>query len=121
MLDTPELSALIVSTLDDAKAVDIKTIDVRNMTDITDLMIICHGTSDRHVTALARHVTDSLAEQGCKPISVEGEETGEWILLDYLDVVVHIMQRETRRHYDLESLWDPRLSTPEDEQNTVSA
>ena len=121
MLDTPELSAQIVATLDGAKAVDIKTIDVRNMTDITDIMIICHGTSDRHVSALARHVTDSLAELDCKPVSIEGEESGDWILIDYLDVVVHIMQRDTREHYDLESLWDPRLSTPEDEQNSVSA
>ena len=121
MLDTSELSALIISTLDAAKAVDIKKIDVRKMTDITDFMIICHGTSDRHVTAMARHVTDTLAAKACKPVSIEVEDTGEWILIDYLDAVVHIMQREAREHYDLESLWNPRLSTPEDRQKARSA
>lgn len=121
MFDTPELSSLIKSTLNDAKAVDITEIDVRQMTDITDAMIICHGTSDRHVLALARRVTDTLSEQNIKPISIEGEDVGEWILIDYLDVVVHIMKRAAREHYDLESLWDNRLTTRTNRKEFKSA
>jgi len=109
MLETSQLSALAVSALHDAKALDIKVIDVRKLTDITDQMIICHGTSDRHVMSLARQVMDALADKDIRPASSEGEDLGEWILIDYLDVLVHIMKRETREHYDLESLWDPRL------------
>ena len=76
MLDTQELSSIVISTLDEAKAVDIKKIDVRKLTDITDEMISCHGTSDRHVRALTRIVTDTLARHGCKAASIEGEEEG---------------------------------------------
>jgi ribosome-associated protein len=110
MLNTPELSTLILSTLEDAKAADITEIDVRQMTDITDRMIICHGTSDRHVKSLARLVISALADKNTRPASLEGEDQGEWILIDYIDIVVHIMKRETREYYELESLWDPRLA-----------
>lgn len=116
MLDTPALSALVISTLDEAKALDIKQIDVRKLTDITDEMIVCHGTSDRHVKALTRHVVDALTKQDCKPAGIEGEEEGEWILIDLVDVLVHIMKREAREHYDLESLWDQRLARSNKDQ-----
>lgn len=109
MLNTRELSACIVSALTDAKAIDIQPIDVRKLTDITDQMIICNGTSDRHVKSLARQVIAALAEKNTRPASIEGENLGEWILIDYIDVLVHIMKRETREYYDLESLWDERL------------
>ncbi len=109
MLKTSQLSTLAVSALNDAKALDIKLIDVRKLTDITDQMIICHGTSDRHVLALARQISVALADKDIRPASIEGEDLGEWILIDYIDVLIHIMKRETREHYDLESLWDPRL------------
>lgn len=121
MLDTNALSARIVSILEDAKALDIKILDVRQMTDITDCMIICHGTSDRHIKSLARHVVDALAEENTRPVSIEGEEPGEWILIDYIDVLVHIMKQETREHYDLESLWDRRLGNHADKQNAKTA
>ncbi len=121
MLDTPALSALVVSTLDEAKALEIKTIDVRKLTDITDEMIVCHGTSDRHVLALTRRVVDALTEQGCKPVGIEGEEDGEWILIDLVDLLVHIMKREAREHYDLESLWDHRLARANPDQAAGNA
>lgn len=120
MLDTSALSDLVVSTLDQAKALDIKVIDVRKLTDITDTMIICHGTSDRHVRALTRLLTDELARHGCKAAGVEGEEEGEWILIDLIDVLVHIMKREAREYYDLESLWDQRLVNTPREQTATS-
>ena len=110
MLDTPALSALIISSLEDAKAVDITNIDVRNLTDITEQMIICHGTSDRHVSALARQVVKTLSNAGVNAASIEGDDTKEWILIDFNDILVHVMKRETREYYDLESLWDQRLS-----------
>ena len=109
MLNTRALSAYIVSALKDAKAVDIQVIDVRKLTDITDQMIICSGTSDRHVKSLAREVMTALIDQDTSRASIEGEDLGEWILIDYIDVLVHIMKRETREYYDLESLWDKRL------------
>ena len=109
MLNTRALSAYIVSALKDAKAVDIQVIDVRKLTDITDQMIICSGTSDRHVKSLAREVMVALIEKDTSRASIEGEDLGEWILIDYIDVLVHIMKRETREYYDLESLWDNRL------------
>ena len=109
MLNTRALSAYIVSALKDAKAVDIQVIDVRKLTDITDQMIICSGTSDRHVKSLAREVMTALIDQDTSRASIEGEDLGEWILIDYIDVLVHIMKRETREYYDLENLWDNRL------------
>ena len=121
MLATSQLSLIALSALEDAKAIDIKVIDVRAMTDITDQMIICHGTSDRHVLALARQVTAALAEHDTRPAGIEGEDTGEWILLDYVDALIHIMKRETREYYDLESLWDTRLASQHEEQSLKSA
>lgn len=114
MLDTPQLSSLATSALHNAKAVDIVVIDVCQMTDITDQMIICHGTSNRHVMALARQVMDTLTEQDTQPASIEGEDLGEWILIDYIDILVHIMKRDVREYYDLESLWDTRLALHEE-------
>ena len=121
MLETSQLSALAESALHDAKALDITVIDVSNMTDITDQMIICHGSSDRHVKALARQVMDALADQHTRPASMEGEDSGEWILIDYVDVLVHIMKRETREYYDLESLWDVRLAKSHQQARVKSA
>ncbi len=121
MLETQQLISLAVAALENAKAVDIKVIDVRNLTDITDQMIICHGTSSRHALALARQLSDTLSEQDTRPASIEGDDLGEWILLDYIDVLVHIMKRETREYYDLESLWDTRLASRHEEREIRSA
>ena len=121
MLETAQLNSLAISALEHAKAVDITVIDVRDMTDITDQMIICHGTSNRHVLAIARQLNDVLAEQDNRPASIEGEDQGEWILIDCIDVLIHIMKRETREYYDLESLWDPRLALRHEEREIKSA
>ena len=112
MLKTPELSSHIVRAMEDAKALDIVSIDVRKLTDITDQMIICHGSSARHAGAIARKVVESLALESMQAASIEGETLKEWILIDYIDVIVHIMKRETREYYDLESLWNNRLTDP---------
>ena len=99
------LRDLVMTALDDVKGVDVKALDVRGKTAITDFMVIATGTSGRHVKALADNVLKDAREAGMKPLGVEGERSGEWILLDLNDVVVHIMLREVRDFYNLEKLW----------------
>ncbi len=121
MQDANTLSALIVKTLEDAKAVDVVQIDVRELTDITENMIICHGTSDRHASALAQIVMKATLAEGVRAASIEGDDTGEWVLIDYMDVLVHIMKREAREYYDIERLWDERLSKRSARKDTTIA
>ena len=96
----------VIASLEDAKGMEIRTLDVRKLTDITDFMIVVTGTSDRHVKTLSDRVLEFMAEKRWKPHGMEGEETNDWVLVDYVDVVVHIMRDSTRKRYDLESLWD---------------
>jgi len=103
---TPEqLRDQLVAALEDMKAVDIRAMDVRGSTPLTDFMIIASGTSDRHVKALANSVLDKAREGGVKPMGVEGEQEGEWVLVDLRDVVVHVMRPQVRDFYNLEKLW----------------
>jgi ribosome-associated protein len=97
-----------VTALDDIKARDIIVLDVRKLTSMFDAMIIASAESNRQVKALARHVCDKLTAIGATIVGVEGEETGEWVLVDAGDIVVHIMQPAVRAHYNLEELWAPR-------------
>jgi ribosome-associated protein len=87
------------------KGVDIRVIDVRDLTSITDRMVIASGTSTRHVKALADNVATRAKQQGYPPLGIEGAQTAEWVLLDLGDVVVHVMLPETRTFYGLEKLW----------------
>ena len=107
---TGELKAIVLAALEDAKANDVRQLDVRRLTDITDWMVVASGTSTRHVLALADHVRTQVKAQGLSPIGTEGESGSDWVLLDYGDVVVHLMLPDTRGCYDLEGLWDDRLS-----------
>lgn len=104
-MNTTELTELVVTTLDENKALQITELDVRELTDITDRMVICSATSKRHASALANKVTIKVKEAGIKPLSITGEEESEWILIDLQDVIVHIMLPETREFYSLEKLW----------------
>lgn len=102
---TEELKKLVLDTLDDFKAVDVTEIDVRELTSVTDYMIICSSTSRRHAMTLAEHLVTNAKHNGVMPLGVEGEADGEWILVDLVDVVVHIMQPKAREFYSLEKLW----------------
>ncbi|NKB77420.1 MAG: ribosome silencing factor [Gammaproteobacteria bacterium] len=96
----------IVSALEDAKGLDVRVLDVRELTDVTDYMIVATGTSDRHVKSLADRVLEFMHKQGWQHLGVEGLEVKDWILVDFVDVVAHVMRDSARKKYDLESLWD---------------
>ena len=104
-MNSEQLCTLVVDALDDIKAQDITTLDVRKMTTVTDYMIVASGTSNRHVQALVENVAEKAKEAGHKPIGVEGEEGGEWVLLDLQDALVHVMLPKVREFYNLEKLW----------------
>jgi ribosome-associated protein len=100
-----QLRKVIVGALDDAKARDRVVLDMRKIAVFTDYMIIVTGTSNRHVMAVADNLIDKLRATGRRPAGVEGMEGGDWVLIDYGDVVVHIMRAQTRAFYGLEKLW----------------
>lgn len=104
-MNSEQLSSLVVDALDDTKAQDIIKLDVRNMTTVTDYMIVASGTSNRHVRALVENVAEKAGKAGHKPIGIEGEEGGEWVLLDLQDALVHVMLPKVREFYNLEKLW----------------
>lgn len=103
---TDDLSKLALDTLEDLKGFDIRVLDVRELTPITDTMLICTGTSNRHVKSLAQAVLDKARENGFRPRGIEGLSEGEWVLVDLNGVIVHVMQAQTRAFYQLEKLWD---------------
>lgn len=87
------------------KADAVVALDVRGLTSIADTFIICSGSSNRQVTAIADHVERHLKDNGIRPLSVEGRKEGHWVLMDYGDVIIHVFYKETRSFYDLEGLW----------------
>jgi len=104
-LSTLGKKKLVISALEDIKAHDIQAIDVRKLTSLFDWIVVASAESARQAKALARHVRDSLKESGSTLVGTEGEEGGEWILVDAGDVVAHVMQPAVRSHYNLEELW----------------
>ena len=100
-----ELRETALSALDELKALNVRVLDVRAMTSVTDFMIVASGRSARHVRSLAENVVRGAKAWGQTPLGVEGEREGEWVLVDLCDVVVHVMQPETRDFYQLEKLW----------------
>lgn len=109
MTDTQSRVELAKRRLDEAKAKEIQVLDVRALTDMTDFMVIASGTSDRHVRSLGDRVLEAFREIDERPLGIEGENEGEWVLLDFGDLIVHVMHPQTRRFYDLEGLWDSDL------------
>lgn len=111
-LSTPAKKKLVISALDDIKARDILAVDVRKVTYAFDWIVVATAESARQTKSLARHVRDKLRERGCTIIGIEGEESGEWILVDAGDIVAHIMQPAVRAYYNLEELWGEGRSEP---------
>lgn len=95
----------IQHALEDAKARDVVVLDVRKISDFTDYMVIATGTSNRHVQSTADKVVDALRTHGVRTVGVEGGKTGDWVLIDFGDVVTHVMREEVRDFYNLEKLW----------------
>ncbi len=119
MMDTQALRHLVVSSLEDMKAVDLRVIDVREVTTVTDLMVVASGNSNRHVRSLADHLVKSVKQAGAAPLGVEGADQAEWVLVDLADVVVHIMRPQVREFYNLEKLWSLGEEHADDESPSL--
>lgn len=109
-MPTDPLLHTVNEAIDDLKGRDPRVLDVRDMTSITDYMVVVSGTSDRHIKSIADHIIEQAKAVGVRPVGVEGREQGEWILIDLGDVVVHVMQPEVRDFYQLERLWTPQVA-----------
>jgi ribosome-associated protein len=105
LTDTAERVREAVSAAEDRKAVELKVLHLQKVSDFTDYFVICSGTNERQVQAIADAVQERLRENKVRPLHVEGYNRGQWVLLDYGDLVVHVFQEEPRRHYALERLW----------------
>jgi len=105
LTDTAQRVREAVSAADDRKAVDLKVLHLQKVSDFTDYFLICSGTSERQVQAIADGVEERLRAKRLRPLHVEGYNRAQWVLLDYGDLVVHVFQEEPRRHYALERLW----------------
>lgn len=103
--DTTQRVREAVAAADDRKAVDLKVLHLQKVSDFTDYFLICSGTSERQVQAIADGVQERLRENRVRPLHVEGFNRGQWVLIDYGDLVVHVFQEEQRRYYALERLW----------------
>ena len=100
------LKTVLLGALDDMKALEVKVLDVRDLTDIADYMVIASGTSDRHVRSVAQRVVEKAKEAGFRPHGLEGLKDGDWVLIDLNEVIVHVMLPRVREFYGLEKLWD---------------
>jgi ribosome-associated protein len=100
-----ELLAFVLDKLDDMKAKDIVSLDVREKSNVTDSMVICSGTSNRHTRSIADHLAKEAKKAGISVLGIEGSGSGEWVLIDLGDVIAHVMQEESRSFYQLEKLW----------------
>lgn len=104
-MDIRKLQKIVVAALEDIKAKDIEVLNTSKLSALFDRIIIATGDSNRHVKSLARNVHDKVKEAGGQVIGIEGEEAGEWVLVDLGDIVVHVMQPVVRAYYNLEELW----------------
>jgi ribosome-associated protein len=106
------LQQAVTTALDDMKAVNVKVLDVRGLTDIADTMVIASGNSDRHVRSIAERVVEKAKALGLKPLGTEGARDGEWVLVDLHDLIVHVMLPRVREFYGLERLWEGAEASP---------
>jgi ribosome-associated protein len=108
-----DLLKIVATSLDDDKAEDIVSIDLRGKSSIADYMIIASGRSSRQLVAMAQHLDEKLSKLGVKDVAIEGMTQGDWVLLDGGDVVVHLFRPEVREFYNLEKMWGADLPEPE--------
>lgn len=104
--------ARILASLEDDKAEEIVTIDLRGRSSVADHMVVCSGRSSRQVSAIADHLVERLKEEFGRPARIEGKEQGDWVLVDAGDVIVHVFRPEVREFYQLEKMWLPSAATP---------
>jgi len=116
-LTPKQLQELAVAALEDLKGQDIVALDVADRTTVTDCMIVVTGTSARHVKSLANELIEKSKEAGNRPLGIEGETEGNWVLVDLGDVIAHIMTKDSREFYALEKLWG--VTSSEDDQAAV--
>jgi len=114
-MNPEQIKDRVVDSLESVKAQDIRVIEISDISDFADFMVVASGTSDTHVKALAREASTNLRQNGVKPLNEDGADVGEWVLVDFGDVVLHVMRPEVREYYDLEKLWD------QDVRNMVKA
>ena len=100
-----DLKEIVINTLDLNKARDIVTIDLKDKSSMADYMIIASGTSSRHIQSLSEQVLEKLKNNGVKDSKIEGKESGEWKLVDGIDLIIHIFHPEKRKFYELEKIW----------------
>ncbi|ATE62268.1 ribosome silencing factor [Thauera sinica] len=115
-MDTPTLQQIVISALEDIKARDIEAIDTTRVTALFDSIVVASAESSRQTRALARNVIDKVKEAGGEVVSIEGEDSGEWVLVDLGNIVVHVMQPAVRAYYRLEELWS---TTPASRRNAA--
>ncbi len=105
MEKTTDLTKIVIQTLDQNKAQDIISIDLKDKSSMADYMIIASGTSSRHIQSLSEQVLEKLKDYGVKNSKIEGKESNEWKLVDGIDLIVHIFHPEKRKFYELEKMW----------------
>lgn len=121
-MDSKKLALLCRDLAENKKAEDLLVLDVRKLSSVTDYFVIASGSSSPHLRAIVNEISDKLrADQGIRPRATDGNINGDWVVLDYFDVIIHVMRAETRARYDLEGLWGdapqvkppkPRAATP---------
>ncbi len=109
-MESKQILQPIIEAIEDAKGLNIQILDVRELTDVTDQMVVVSGSSVRHIKSIMRAIVQRMSELGHSPSGMEGEQYAQWILLDYSDVVIHVMLAEAREFYDLERLWNRTLT-----------
>lgn len=122
-LTAEAIAQLAVVALEDMKGIDIRILDVRGQCNFTDFMVFSSGTSDRHLKSQANSVSDAVKAKGIRPLGIEGDQTPstEWVLVDLVDVVVHVMLPETRDHYQLEKLWSAQGASESSDANAAES
>ena len=108
-----DLNQAVINALENLKGKDIVTLDVTTLSDVMDTLIIASGTSNRHARSLAENMVEETKKQGYRALGIEGLETGDWVLVDFGDTVVHVMQQEARDYYELEKLWSMKPANRE--------